>query len=111
MQGLGFVVFGQVITRRTLWIALSDVYGVMVAFGPTFLGEVDLSAGGAGAQHANCPFGWTHADNLVTDCQRLCKRRRPDELAVLQVSGSLSGLLFLTWCVLPGCLACKSTRH
>jgi len=59
----GFVVFGQVTTRRTLWIALSGIYGVMVAFGPTFLGEVGLGSGGAGAQHANCPFGWTHADN------------------------------------------------
>ena len=63
MRRRGFVVFGQVTTRRTLWIALSGVYGVMVAFGPTFLGEVGLSSGVAGAQHANCPFGWTHADN------------------------------------------------
>ena len=29
----------------------------MVAFGPTFLGEVGLGSSSAGAQHANCPFG------------------------------------------------------
>ena len=56
--------FGQVTTRRTLWIALSGIYGVMVAFGPTFLGEVGVgAANGASGQHAACPFGWTYADN------------------------------------------------
>ena len=61
--GRGFVVFGQVVTRRTLWLALSAIYGVMVAFGPTVLGEVGLGVNGAGGQHAACPFGWTYADN------------------------------------------------
>lgn len=60
----GFVVFGQVTTRRTLWIALSSIYGGIMAFGPIILGEVGLGgANGAGGQHAACPFGWTYADN------------------------------------------------
>ena len=37
---------------------------------PTLLGEVGLepSCGGAGSQHASCPFGWTYADG---SCFRL----------------------------------------
>ena len=60
----GFVVFGQVVTKRTLWLATTAAYGVMVAFGPTFLGEVGLGAScGVGGQHAACPYGWTFADD------------------------------------------------
>eukprot|EP01046_Picozoa_sp_COSAG06_P007568 COSAG06_NODE_371_length_16707_cov_57.805576_12_plen_279_part_00 len=37
----------------------------MVAFGPTFLGEVGLKGanGASSAQHASCEFGWTFADD------------------------------------------------
>jgi hypothetical protein len=61
----GFVVFGQVVTKRTLWVGGSAFYGMMVAFGPTLLGEAGLAStcGAGGSQHASCEFGWTFADD------------------------------------------------
>ena len=59
------MVFGQVVTKRTLWLATTAAYGAVVALGPTILGEVGLEAacGGAGGQHAACSYGWTFADD------------------------------------------------
>ena len=64
-QGLGFVVGGQVTTGRTLYLAATGIYGMVVAFGPAFMGEVGLagSCGASGGSHPNCPFGWTYADD------------------------------------------------
>ena len=57
--------FGQVVTKRTLWVGASAFYGMMVAFGPTLLGEAGLAStcGVGGSQHASCEFGWTFADD------------------------------------------------
>lgn len=57
--------FGQVVTKRTLWLATTAAYGVMAAFGPTLLTEAGLraSCGGTEGQHAACPYGWTFADD------------------------------------------------
>jgi hypothetical protein len=62
-QGLGFVVGGQVITKRTLWLAMTTMYGAVAAFGPTLLGEAGLAASCGTHQHAACDFGWTFADD------------------------------------------------
>jgi hypothetical protein len=64
-QGLGFVVGGVVITRRTLWLVLSGLYGLSATVGPTLLGNLGLEATctRGGAQHASCDFGWTFADD------------------------------------------------
>lgn len=62
-QGLGFVVGGQVITKRTLWVLGTGIYGVLVAFAPTFASETGLSGSCGDAQHAACNFGWTFADD------------------------------------------------
>eukprot|EP01046_Picozoa_sp_COSAG06_P029243 COSAG06_NODE_2697_length_6436_cov_8.420546_3_plen_654_part_00 len=63
-QGLGFVVFGQVVTKRTLGLAASTIYAVAVAVSPTILAEAGLepSCGAGGGQHGSCEFGWTFAD-------------------------------------------------
>ena len=64
-QGLGFVVGGQVITKRTLWILGTGLYSALAVFGPTLEGELGLTASLAGgAQHASCEFGWTFADDV-----------------------------------------------
>ena len=57
--------FGQVVTKRTLWVGGSAFYGMIVAFGPTLLGEAGLAStcGAGGSQHASCDFGWTFADD------------------------------------------------
>ena len=58
--------FGQVMTKRTLWVGGSAFYGMIVAFGPTLLGEAGLASttcGAGGSQHASCDFGWTFADD------------------------------------------------
>ena len=63
-QGLGFVVGGQVVTKRTLWILCTGTYSALAVFGPTLEGELGLTASLAGgAQHASCEFGWTFADD------------------------------------------------
>ena len=61
----GFVVFGMVVTRRTLWLGMSALYGLTITVGPTLLKDVGLepSCGAGRSQHASCPFGWTYADN------------------------------------------------
>merc|ERR1711969_422047 len=59
-QGLGFVIGGVVVTRRTLWLAVSAAYGLIATAGPALLGEVGLEPTCAGAEHAACPFGWTY---------------------------------------------------
>ena len=63
-QGLGFVVAGQVITKRTLWMLATGIYSALAVFGPTLEGELGLAGSCAGgAQHAACDFGWTFADD------------------------------------------------
>lgn len=65
-QGLGFVVAGQVVTKRTVWLAMTAMYGVVAAFAPTYLGEVGLATScvaGSSTQHPACEFGWTFANN------------------------------------------------
>ena len=63
-QGLGFVIGGQVVTKRTLKILATGVYSGIAVFGPTIMREVGLAGSCAGgAQHAVCKFGWTFADD------------------------------------------------
>ena len=63
MLAHSFVVFGQVVTKRTLCLAASSIYGVIIAVGPTLLGEVGLEPScAASGQIGECPFGWTFAD-------------------------------------------------
>jgi hypothetical protein len=63
-QGLGFVVGGQVVTKRTLKILATGIYSAIVVFGPTLETELGLAGGSCGsAQHAACDFGWTFADD------------------------------------------------
>ena len=63
-QGLGFVVGGHVVTKRTLKLLATGMYSAIAVFGPTLLGEVGLAAScSGGAQHAACDFGWTFADD------------------------------------------------
>ena len=52
-------------TKRTLWLGASSLYSILVAIGPTLLGEAGLDAacGSGGSQHASCDFGWTFADD------------------------------------------------
>eukprot|EP01045_Picozoa_sp_COSAG04_P022723 COSAG04_NODE_2610_length_3859_cov_11.192553_2_plen_660_part_00 len=61
-QGLGFVSGGVVVTRRTLWLAVSAAYALTATVGPTLLADVGLEPT-CGAQHAACPFGWMFADD------------------------------------------------
>ena len=64
-QGLGFVVFGQVVSKRTLCLTASTIYSVVVLFAPTLLQELGLEAacGAGGGKVGECPFGWTFADD------------------------------------------------
>ena len=63
--------FGQVVTRRTLGIVLSSVYGVIAVLGPKMLHNSGVcptiaeisNVCGSGALHSACPFGWTFADD------------------------------------------------
>eukprot|EP01051_Picozoa_sp_SAG22_P025270 SAG22_NODE_7406_length_742_cov_36.537455_1_plen_210_part_10 len=52
-------------TKRTLWLGASSFYSIMVAFGPTLLGEagLEVACGSGGSQHASCASGWTFADD------------------------------------------------
>merc|ERR1711969_186421 len=52
-QGLGFVIGGVVVTRRTLWLAVSAAYGLITTVGPLLLADVGLAPScGGSAQHA-----------------------------------------------------------
>ena len=56
--------FGQIVSKRMLWIGVSGTYGAIVAFGPVVAGvdsrgHVRLQGG----QHPWCPYGWTFVDN------------------------------------------------
>ena len=48
-QGLGFVVLGQVCSKRTLWLIGSGLYAAVGAFGPTLLGEFGLESPASGS--------------------------------------------------------------
>lgn len=72
LTGLGFTVFGQCVSKRTLWLIGSSLYSVVAVAGPAILGNIGLSSSGcnnnAGGQLAHCPFGWEFADD---SCFRL----------------------------------------
>ena len=65
-QGLGFVVGGQVVSKRTLGIVATGIYSIVSIFAPVLLMEVELEAECAaqlgGEQGISCPLGWSLAE-------------------------------------------------
>ena len=61
-RGLGFVVFGVVVTQLALWAALSLLWVVVLALGMLFGGSANANGAPSG-QQGICDFGWTFADD------------------------------------------------
>eukprot|EP01051_Picozoa_sp_SAG22_P015030 SAG22_NODE_1911_length_3328_cov_2.473521_4_plen_539_part_00 len=68
-QGAGFVVFGAVVTKRTMWLVASALRGAVFTLGPLLAGDAAAAGmGSSGRQHGSCPFGWEYSDG---DCFKL----------------------------------------
>ena len=100
LAGLGFTVFGQCVTKRTLWLFASSLYSVIAVAGPAVLGDIGLSSSGchdAGGQLAHCPFGWEFADD---SCFRLYGAQSSDEAPIEaehMVTSDFGADASLTW--------------
>ena len=57
-QGLGLTVFGVVCTKRTLGIAASSAYGLIVLLWPVLVGQPEPEQDDSAACACNCNCSW-----------------------------------------------------
>ena len=56
-QGAGFVVFGAVVTKRTMWLAASALWGAVFTLGPLLAGDAAVAGmGSSGGQHGSAEW-------------------------------------------------------